>query len=123
MCYPNRRKQDQPYKDNISISHAIKHKGKDINLINIMSIRESRAELDSNSGPESPYFSTNVKPLKSIKNNDSGIIEQPYLKSADSQKRYKVMKDTMINKRTEMNIQDDMRGGVMKNMSFNTIRK
>ena len=64
---------EEPYQDNILISSVTKHKGKDINLQNVMSIKESKDEQDYESWRNSPYFSTNFKGFKTIKIADSMI--------------------------------------------------
>lgn len=100
------RDLQEAYSNNITISSLIKRRGKDRNLANFLSIKETNIEIEQNSGPDSPYFSTNVKALRSNKlEHSANISENPLNAVMSFNKRFSHVAAKLEN-RFEMNIQD-----------------
>lgn len=109
----------EPYNSNgITLSSIIKRKGKDSKLDNILKTVEKQ-QNDDNSAPDSPYFSTQVKAIRSNRVADSShISENPSLFVNVFQKKLSlnpINSDT----REEMNIQDEQNAKQQNN--FNSI--
>jgi hypothetical protein len=100
------RDQQEAYSNNISVSSVIKRKGNDRHIVDFLTIKESKVEIEENSGPDSPYFSSSVKGLRSNKLEDtSNVSEQPLNGGVSFQKKYSHVA-SKFNNRLEMNIQD-----------------
>jgi hypothetical protein len=100
------RDQQEAYSNNISVSSVIKRKGNDRHIVDFLTIKESKVEIEENSGPDSPYFSSNVKGFRSNKLEDtSNVSEQPLTSGVSFQKKYSHVASKLDNK-LETNIQN-----------------
>lgn len=100
---------DGPYYDNnITVSTLIKRKGKDRDriLTNIISIKDSKDEVEHNNGKSSPYFTTNLKGFKSNRvtssNKDSNNSAHVSFFNKNISNNI-----TLIDSKGEMNIQEE----------------
>ena len=102
-----RRKEKNKISENdIKISSLIKRKGQNRNLGNFLSIKESNFEVDQNSGDISPYYSSNVKNIKSNLNGEISQISDNPLASVNAFQKKLSQVPQKLDDRFEMNIQE-----------------